>query len=118
MIDDYSISKRSQTIKEDLLAGEFHRKIIIQVEDPQCAVYDYPGALAENLLENVDHLVELARDLVFSDSLARKNPVDLISDPSTQQTLQGCGETLAQNFLEYEDRGARHLVEPSVTTIP
>ncbi len=56
---------------------------------------DYPRAFAEDLEESLDHLIELARNLVFSDPFAFENPIDLAPDLSSEQTVQCTAEAVA-----------------------
>jgi hypothetical protein len=46
---------------------------------------DYARALAENLLKSLDHFIESAWHVIFSDSFAFENPVDLVPNSLPQQ---------------------------------
>jgi len=63
---------------------------------------DYAGAFAQNLVKSLDHLVESAWDLICADFLAGQDPVDLVPDSSSEQTLECGAEAIAQDFVEYE----------------
>jgi hypothetical protein len=48
---------------------------------------DHARTLAEDLVKNIDHFIELARNLVFWNSFASKNSIDFVTDFPPQQSL-------------------------------
>jgi hypothetical protein len=59
----------------------------------------------KNLEKNLDHFIESARNLVFSDSIAFENPIDLAPNFPSQQTLLRCPEAIVQDFLHTKSEG-------------